>query len=174
MNTGEVTAQDAIELLDLMESVGIEVTLDGGWGVDALLGYQTRTHLDLDIALPSRDLPVLRRLLIVAGFVQIPTGDTWEHNFVVQDDRLRRIDVHSYILDTDGSNVGGVAYVSHHLTGTGSIRGRTVGCIPVDAMIAFHLEYEPDADDYADVLALCQAFDRPLPAEYERFRRDSA
>ena len=170
MNTGEVTAQDAIELLDLIESVGIEVYVDGGWGVDALLGHQTRLHLDLDIALPYRDLPLLRRLLIVAGFVQIPTYDTWEHNFVVQDERLRRIDVHSYILDADGNNIGGVAYYGHHLTGAGSICGRAVHCIPVDTMIAFHLEYEPDESDYADVLALCEAFDRPLPTEYERFR----
>ena len=78
MYTGEITAQDAVELLDLIESAGIEVYVDGGWGVDALLGRQTRTHLDLDIALPYRDLPLLRRLLIVAGFVQIPTDDTWE------------------------------------------------------------------------------------------------
>ena len=170
MINGDVTAQDAIELLDLIESVGIEVYVDGGWGVDALLGRQTRPHLDLDIALPYRDLQLLRRLLIVAGFVRIPTNDTWEHNFVVQDERMRRIDVHSYILDVDGNNVGGVAYFGHHLTGTGSIGGRTVRCIPVDTMIAFHLGYEPDEDDYADVLALCEAFDRPLPAAFERFR----
>jgi len=109
MTQGEITAHDAIELLDLIESVGIEVYVDGGWGVDALLGRQTRRHLDLDIALPFRDLPLLRQLLIVAGFVQIPTDDTWQHNFVVQDERFRRIDIHSYILDANGNNAGGVA-----------------------------------------------------------------
>jgi lincosamide nucleotidyltransferase A/C/D/E len=170
MHNGEMTAQDAAELIDLIESVGIEVYVDGGWGVDALLGRQTRPHLDLDIALPYRDLPLLRRLLIVAGFVQIPTADTWQHNFVVQDDRLRRIDVHTYILDRDGNNIGGVAYYGHHLAGRGMIGNRKVRCIPVDTMIEFHLGYGADEDDFADVLALCQAFDRPLPAEYERFR----
>jgi lincosamide nucleotidyltransferase A/C/D/E len=171
MDNGEITAQDAVELIDLIESVGIEVYVDGGWGVDALLGRQTRTHLDLDIALPARDHDLLRRLLIVTGFVQIPTDDTWEHNFVVQDERMRRIDVHTYIFDDMGENIGGSAYVGRHLTGFGSIAGRAVRCIPVDAMIEFHLGYKPDADDFADVLALCQAFDRPLPQEYERFRQ---
>ncbi len=170
MELGEVTAQDALELLDLIESVGITVYVDGGWGVDALLGRQTRPHLDLDIALPHSDLPLLRRLLVVAGFVQIPTDDTWEHNFVVQDERLRRIDVHSFILDCNGRNIGGLAYEGWHLTGMGTIGDRRVRCIPVDAMIEFHLGYEPDAEDYADVLALCETFARPLPAEYERFR----
>lgn len=169
MQNGQVTAQDAIEFLDLFESIGLEIYVDGGWGVDALLGYQTRPHLDLDLALPYRDLPLLRRLLAVAGFLQIPTDDTWEHNFVVQDAYLRRIDVHSYVLDDLGNNCGGVAYQSDHLTGTGSIGGRPVRCIPVDTMIRFHLGYEPDASDYSDVLALCQAFGRPIPAEFAHF-----
>lgn len=170
MSNGQITAHDAIELLDLFESVGVEVYVDGGWGVDALLGRQTRPHLDLDIALPYRDLLLLRRMLIVAGFLQIPTNDTWEHNFVVQDERLRRVDVHTYILDEAGKNIGGLEYQRHHLLGRGTIAGREVRCIPVDVMIDFHLGYEPDEDDFADVLALCQAFGRPLPAEYGPFR----
>jgi lincosamide nucleotidyltransferase A/C/D/E len=169
VTTGEISEQDAIELIDLIESVGVEVYVDGGWGVDALLGRQTRRHLDLDIALPARDLPRLRRLLIVAGFLQIPTDDTWEHNFVVQDERFRRIDVHSYELDPRGNNAGGVAYEARHLTGTGVIGGRTVRCIPPDVMIEFHLGYEPDEDDFADVLALCAAYDLPLPGTFEGF-----
>jgi lincosamide nucleotidyltransferase A/C/D/E len=44
----EMTAQDAIEIVQLFEQNAIEVYVDGGWGVDALLGKQTRTHADLD------------------------------------------------------------------------------------------------------------------------------
>src|SRR5918993_2198375 len=107
MDRSEVNARNAIELLDLFESVGLEVYVDGGWGVDALLGCQTRRHRDLDITLPANGVPLLRRLLSVAGFVQIPTDDTWEHNFVAEDARSRRVDVHSYRLDEKGDNVGG-------------------------------------------------------------------
>ena len=33
----------------------IDVIIDGGWGVDALLGEQTRTHDDLDVAVQHED-----------------------------------------------------------------------------------------------------------------------
>ena len=170
MISGEITLEDVLELLDLLERSGVEVTVDGGWGVDALLGRQTRSHLDLDIAIPARDLQITRECLIAAGFVEIDTPDRWEHNFVMQDHRLRRVDVHSYLLDGQGNNAGGVTYEGRHLNGTGAVGGRPVRCIPVDVMIEFHSGYELDVGDFADVLALCQAFDRPLPAEYERFR----
>lgn len=171
MDNGQMTQQDVIELLDLFEAARLEVVVDGGWGVDALLGRQTRPHLDLDIALPAANASRLRALLTKMGFEQIPTGDTWEHNWVVQDAALRRVDAHTYILDEHGRNAGGVAYEAGHLTGRGIVGDRTVRCIPVDVMIAFHLGYEQDERDFADVLALCEAFNRPLPPELERFRK---
>lgn len=174
MDNGEITQADAIELLDRFESAGIAVYVDGGWGVDALLGRQTRPHLDLDIALPAADGACIRQLLIEMGFEQIPAEHTWEHNWVMQDRHLRRVDVHTYILDSSGRNIGGLEYEAHHLTGRGTIGHRQVDCIPVDVMIEFHLGYEQDLEDFEDVLALCQAFDRPLPAEFERFVSGSA
>ena len=47
-----MTASDVIELLDFLERTGLEIHVDGGWAVDALLGEQTRSHDDLDIAIP--------------------------------------------------------------------------------------------------------------------------
>src|SRR5580700_6903255 len=44
-------AEHAIELIQFLEQHGLEVYVDGGWAVDALLGHQTRAHLDLDIAI---------------------------------------------------------------------------------------------------------------------------
>ena len=39
-----MTPEALINLLQLFESTGIEVWLDGGWAVDALLGEKTRPH----------------------------------------------------------------------------------------------------------------------------------
>jgi lincosamide nucleotidyltransferase A/C/D/E len=50
----EFKAQDVVEFLELCEQNGIEIIIDGGWGVDALLGKQTRIHEDLDIALQHK------------------------------------------------------------------------------------------------------------------------
>ena len=42
-------AQDVLEIVAYLDAAGVRVWLDGGWGVDALLGEQTRPHKDLDI-----------------------------------------------------------------------------------------------------------------------------
>ena len=45
----EMTAEDVCDFLDLMDRDGVHIWLDGGWAVDACLGFQTRRHSDLDI-----------------------------------------------------------------------------------------------------------------------------
>ncbi len=42
-------AQDVLEIVHRLEGAGVVVWLDGGWGVDALLGRQTRPHDDVDV-----------------------------------------------------------------------------------------------------------------------------
>jgi hypothetical protein len=41
--------QSVLAVVDLLEADGIDVWLDGGWGVDALLERPTRGHDDLDL-----------------------------------------------------------------------------------------------------------------------------
>ena len=99
--------KDAAELIALLERNGLEVYVDGGWAVDAVLGEQTRPHDDLDIALPHVQVP---RLRATRGFRQQRRDDSWECNFVLVDEAGRRLDVHSYTLDAAGLNVAGVPY----------------------------------------------------------------
>lgn len=40
---------DACEILSWAYNNNIEIWLDGGWGVDALLGKETRQHNDIDL-----------------------------------------------------------------------------------------------------------------------------
>lgn len=137
--------------------------------MDALLGIETREHTDLDIALQHKDVPELRRLLGERGFNEIQVPDTRDCNFVLQDKQGNRVDVHSYTFDDQGNNIFGVAYKPEHLTGSGSIAGHPVKCIPPDHMVAFHSGYRLDENDFRDVKALCERFGIPLPKEYERF-----
>ena len=108
-------ARTAADLIRFMEQAGIEVYVDGGWAVDALLGRQTRVHDDLDIALPHQYVPRLRASLAARGFRDYPRDDAWECNFVLADDHGCRLDVHSYTLDDAGNNIYGVAYIREHL-----------------------------------------------------------
>lgn len=159
----------AIQLLQLFEENGIAVCVDGGWGVDALLGEQTRSHADLDIALQHKDVPQLRGLLEAHGYKDVPRDDTRDCNFVMGDDKGHEVDIHSYTFDAQGKNVFGVEYPLASLTGTGSIQGYQVKCISAEWQVKFHSGYELDEDDYHDVCALCERFGIALPDEYARF-----
>jgi lincosamide nucleotidyltransferase A/C/D/E len=162
-------AKTVIELLKLCAEYEIDVVIDGGWGVDALLGRQTRDHEDLDIAIPHKDVPKLRRLLSNIGFSDVPRNDTRECNFVLGDDLGNLVDVHSYIFDREGRNIYGVAYLPEHLTGKGVIDNYPVRCIAPEWAVKFHTGYELDQNDFLDTLALCKHFDIPLPEEYDKF-----
>jgi lincosamide nucleotidyltransferase A/C/D/E len=78
-----MTAEDVADLIALLEHHGLEVYVDGGWAVDAVLGKQTRPHDDLDIALPHAQVPRLRALLDARGFHEQRRDDSWECNFVL-------------------------------------------------------------------------------------------
>ena len=169
MKNPEMTATDAVNIIKLLEQHGIEVYIDGGWGVDALLGEQTRMHDDLDIALPHRFTPKLRELLETRGYKDVPRDDTRDCNFVLGDDNGRLLDVHTYTFDEDGKNIFGVAYEPHHLTGTGVINGCPVKCPPPDVMVEFHTGYDVDENDYRDTKALCERFNIPMPKDYKKF-----
>lgn len=168
----EMSGDAVVQLMRLFEQNGINVVVDGGWGVDALLGKQTRSHNDLDIALQHKDVPQLRELLEAQGYKDIPRGDSWECNFVMGDDQGHEVDIHSYTYDAHGQLVFGVEYPSGSLTGTGSIQGYPVKCVPPDWMVKFHSGYELDEDDYRDVSALCERFGIALPDEYKRFLQE--
>jgi len=170
----EMTASDMIDIARLLDQNRINVCIDGGWGVDALLGEQTRTHRDLDIAVQHSDVPRLRALLEARGFKDAPRDDTRDCNFVLGDDLGHQIDVHSYTFDSAGNHVYGVEYPAESLTGTGSVNGYPVRCISPEWMVKFHTGYELDENDYHDVRALCQRFGIEMPSEYDKFETKAA
>ena len=166
-------AKTVIELLTLFAENDIDVIIDGGWGVDALLGSQTRPHKDLDIAISHRGVPKLRQLLTEKGFSDVLRDDTRDCNFVLGDRLGNLVDVHSYTFDEQGNNIFGVQYLPENFTGTGTIDGYPVKCISAEWAVKFHTGYELDENDFADVSALCQHFNLLLPDEYDKFINDN-
>ena len=49
-------AADVVEEIDELELAGVDVWVQGGWGIDALLGEQTRPHDDLDVIIRADDI----------------------------------------------------------------------------------------------------------------------
>ena len=170
-SNSEMTAHDVIKIVQLFNQHGIELTVDGGWGVDALLGEQTRIHADLDIAVQNKDSPQIRALLEARGYIDVYRPDSSDFNFVLGDNQGHHIDLHTYTFDAAGNHIYGIPYPLESLTGNGSVSGHPVKCISPEWMVKFHTGYQFDEDDYRDVKALCQHFNIKMPLEYEEFER---
>lgn len=160
-------AECVIEFWRATQKRGLEICIDGGWAVDAVLKRQTRPHNDLDIALPAAEVSALRQLLTARGYVEVPRPDSWEHNFVLEGPQGRLIDVHSYILNPDGSNAGGVSYVADQIAGSGVILGTPVRCVPPLWLVQSHTGYELRQSDFHDVRLLCSEFNLEIPPDFE-------
>jgi lincosamide nucleotidyltransferase A/C/D/E len=164
-----MTAEYVIAIVSLLNQNDIKVAIDGGWGVDALLGKQTRTHADLDVVVNHKDVPKIRALLEAKGYQEVPWGDTWECNFVLGDDSGHLFDVHSCTFDEASTNIFGVKYPFESLKGSGSINGFPVNCITPEWMVKFHSGYKLDENDYHDVKLLCEKYGIEMPREYNEF-----
>ncbi len=164
----EMTAVDVLGVVQLFEAHGVEVILDGGWAVDALLGEQTRLHDDLDIAMPHHFVPLARQLLEARGYIDAPRADTRDCNFVMEDGEGHSVDFHSYEFDERGQLLFGLPYPPESLTGHGSVVGYPVRCITAVWLVQFHTGYSFDEVDYQDVKALCEQFGLDMPDEYRQ------
>ncbi len=168
-----MTAADVIDLYARLADLGIQTWIGGGWGVDALLGEQTRPHGDLDIVMQERDLPKLRELLELRGYLDVERDDTSPWNFVLADDDGREVDVHAIVFDTEGNGLygpaeKGVMFPAASLSGSGAIDGHAVRCISAEYQVKFHTGYELHDSDLGDVAALCERFGIDYPDEYVR------
>jgi hypothetical protein len=63
---------EVIEVLEVLGAAEIPVWLDGGWGIDALVGEQTRAHDDLDLVVARPDCARAQDALAPLGFAQAP------------------------------------------------------------------------------------------------------
>ena len=150
-----------------MESASIEVVLDGGWGVDALIGEQTRSHNDLDIVVRESDVPRLREILECAGFRENRGGTAW--NFVLFDEGEREVDVHTVRFDAEGNGLygpSGQMYGAGTLGGVGKVGDMCVQCKTAEAQMADRVGYKWSAGDYHDVRMLEERLDIPIPRHY--------
>src|SRR5262245_30797067 len=93
-------AQVVIAILATLDESGVQVWVDGGWGIDALLGEQTRQHGDLDLIVASCDVPRLRKALAVEGYHAEPGGTP--ANFVLVHPSRGSVDVHVIEFDDRG------------------------------------------------------------------------
>jgi lincosamide nucleotidyltransferase A/C/D/E len=165
-----VDSGQVLAVMDLLTAEGVAGWIDGGWGVDALLGEQTRPHADLDLAVDERAVPRLVRRLRSEGYSIL--RDELPASIALRHDDGREVDLHPLALTPDGGGdqqqPDGKPPWHYGPPTTGHINGRPVPCNSLDTQLRSHLGYEPDGDDYADLRALARRFRCPLPPSYDR------
>ena len=163
---------DVLEVIEVLGASSIDVWLDGGWGVDALLEEQTRPHDDLDVVVKLADIDVITDTLAKHGFAmsenELPT------RFVVRDSNDRRIDFHPVTFDETGGGLQrqpdgtDYRYPPEGFLGKGKVGGKTVNCLSAEVQMECHTGYEPDDNDRHDVQALHSKFGIPMPNIYAK------
>jgi lincosamide nucleotidyltransferase A/C/D/E len=155
-----MTAEDVLAILTRLADV--DVWIGGGWGIDALLGEQTRQHRDLDLMHREPQEPAIVTALGAAGFVE--TLDWRPVRFVLTHPDGREIDLHPLTFAEDGSAVQAAfgpdrpfAYPASCFV-TGTILGRTVPCLSAEQQVYFHQGYDPSDHDRHDMARLRHAF----------------
>ncbi|HEY3765213.1 MAG TPA: bifunctional phosphopantothenoylcysteine decarboxylase/phosphopantothenate--cysteine ligase CoaBC [Gaiellales bacterium] len=126
-------ATDVTSVLARLDAARIECRVLGGWGVDALLGRQTRPHRDLDLGVAAPD--VARVEVALAEYHRIDTGE-WPRFLVLEDEAGRRVDLAIAVPGHAGAGA-----TSTH----GRIGGRAVRCAAVDHQLAHAAARDADA-----------------------------
>jgi lincosamide nucleotidyltransferase A/C/D/E len=185
-------AEDVVELYSLLRERGVQVWVDGGWGIDALLNEQTRPHKDFDALVQFDNLAPMTELLSGHGFslkeiwgenrwvlhsVQVPligrespAGREIATAFVLRDENGRELDFH--VLRFDARGYGTPAWNSDFLfppeafQGRGSIAGTPVRCLSARIQMLTHTGYELQDKDLQDLRHLHERFGIEYPAEH--------
>lgn len=163
--------ETVISLCGAFEGAGLSFWIDGGWGVDALLGEQTRPHSDLDLAVRFSDLLRFEQVLVPLGFRPViePLQRAWNPVFVHP--KNGSVDLHGFVLNANGEGVLGAPdensmYPAGALEGVGQVGPMRVRCIAAPIVLYFRNGFEPRAVDHHDVDALCRRFDLKRPSRF--------
>ncbi|MFJ8769794.1 nucleotidyltransferase domain-containing protein [Streptomyces clavifer] len=157
-----MTAEDVLFVLALLRRARVDVWIGGGWGIDALVGGQTRDHRDLDLMHRQDQEDVVVAALRAAGFVE--TLDWRPIRFVMAAPDGREIDLHPLVFADDSSAVQASPeperpffYPSSCFV-TGTIHRTSVPCLSAEQQVFFHQGYEPSERDRHDMAQLRHAF----------------
>jgi len=152
-----MTDDEVRRVLDALAAAGCRTWLAGEWGVDALVGHQTRPHRDVDLTVDAADEAAALRALAMLGYL-IETD--WRPVRVeVACPGRGWVDLHPVVFHENGDGCqadldgGGSFYPKDSFT-TGSLGGRRVNCLSVAQQIRFHRGYEADDVDLADLSLL--------------------
>jgi lincosamide nucleotidyltransferase A/C/D/E len=161
-----VPQERVVTLMDAVAADGVPCWIAGGWGIDALLGRQTRRHHDLDLVIGEDrdDVDRLGQVLVREGFrpgvrefnpgLLMPFRNSW------QDDRGCTVEVMPVALGEPP--FGGAAQTPAEPPFTlGTIGGAKVPCLSASMQFALHEGYAARNVDRTDLAALRRHLNEP-------------
>lgn len=152
MQLNEVAA-----VLSGLREAGCRFWVAGGWGVDALVGRQTRPHRDLDLAVDADYETSALDMLILLGYV---VETDWRPVRVELVAPARGwVDVHPVAFDPAGHGLqagpGGDRFeYPPEAFAMGTLGGVAIPCLSRAQQVRFHRGYEPRPVDLHDLQLL--------------------
>jgi lincosamide nucleotidyltransferase A/C/D/E len=148
---------EVLVVLDALDEARVSYWVAGGWGVDALVGVETRPHRDLDLAVDASDYDTCMATL--AGLSYAVETDWLPLRVEVAASGERWVDVHPVEFDRKGLGIQGDRAGTYFLYpptafAVGGLAGRTVRCLSIDQQELFHSGYEPRPEDEHDLRLL--------------------
>jgi lincosamide nucleotidyltransferase A/C/D/E len=143
-----------LTLMEALSAAGVSAWAAGGWGIDALIGHQTRRHYDLDLVASNApgNVDRLERVLAGAGFrpgarevnpgLAMPLRQAW------QDDNGCTVEVMPVALGTPPFTSGEPLFTE------GVIGGHRVPCLSARLQVTLHKGYAARVVDLTDMEAL--------------------
>ncbi len=137
-------------VLDALDDSLVPHWVGGGWGVDVLVGRQTREHRDLDLAVDADHLRTCLQTLNLIGYAMkidwLPIrielkgpGDRWVDVYPVRFDESG----HGRQAGLDGEHFD---YPPGAFTAE-TLNGRRINCLSVHQQRDFHAGYQHQAKD---------------------------
>lgn len=152
-----MAAGDVIAVVQALQEASIRACVTGGWGVDALLGRQTRRHADLDLIVAKHEsddaVTALRQLGYTSFVEEVTPEDCLSVRLISRDRRGRLVDLHPVDLGelmARCAELAGTELEPGWLEASGTIAGMSVTCVSVEAQVLLHQGYEPRPADRHD------------------------
>lgn len=145
-------------VLDALEQADVRAWVEGGWGIDALVGRETRAHDDLDLAVDTAADGFERAVAGLTAYGYERGVDDLPIRLVLGAADGRSVDLHPIRFEADGAayqwgHDREYQYPADCFT-IGRIDGREVACLGVRIQREFHSGYAPRPVDRHDLKLL--------------------
>ncbi|MFE1960267.1 nucleotidyltransferase domain-containing protein [Streptomyces sp. NPDC059479] len=152
-----MNTSDVFEALDALQSAGVPCWVAGGWGVDILVGRQTRPHRDLDLAVDAAHEADALGALELLGY-RIETEQRPARVELAAGGQ-RWVDLHPVAFDDEGlgrqADLGdGFFLYPHGAFDVGTLADRAVPCLSAAQQLDFRKGYALRDVDHHDIALL--------------------